>query len=307
MRGERSTRAICNREEEAASDKTAVRWESQLQNLRDPQRAKEIIANVEHALSDKGAVAGVYFPFARERELGDESSGTKRIRAVVYSYGRRRRTRACRNPQIDSPARANRFVVTCRPRICEVTVNEHPPTDPRSIQKAAIASRSKLGSSLGRAPPSSHEQDQEAEHGGRNHGATESRPWSRRPAFSNERSRNLAAERRRQGPEPVLAGNSPSPVTPFPFTNPPSDLTDNRMPLDILHLGNTVRSVPPPVFATIPLYPRRTKGSVKYRAIDSCIRSVRDCGRWPRNWFARSPAKAHPVLQPQNRSNPGYE
>jgi hypothetical protein len=39
-----------------------------------------------------------------------------------------------------------------------------------------------------------------------------------------------AAERRRQGPEPVLAANPPSQVTRFPFTNPPSDLTNNRMP-----------------------------------------------------------------------------
>ena len=29
---------------------------------------------------------------------------------------------------------------------------------------------------------------------------------------------------------------------------------------------------------------------------------MKDCGCWPRNWFARSPAKAHPALQLQNRS-----
>ena len=32
---------------------------------------------------------------------------------------------------------------------------------------------------------------------------------------------------------------------------------------------------------------------------------MRNCGCWPGNWFARSPAKAHPALEPQNLSTTG--
>jgi hypothetical protein len=87
------------------------------------------------------------------------------------------------------------------------TQDEHvsnPPSNPRD----AHASSSQRGPPPRRAPPSSVEQDQEAQHSRRNYGIAESQPPAGRSAFPTTGSSGLAAERAGYNTESVLARTS---------------------------------------------------------------------------------------------------
>ena len=126
--------------------------------------------------------------------------------------------------------------------------NEQLVTGQTSIPRTANASGAKCGPPCRRAYPARVEQDQETEHGWRNHRVAQSRPRPRRSAVSNERNCDLVAERRRQGTEFVLAGESASQVKPFHiFQSSSSSAQGMRIETDgLLGCSSFVRHSLPP-------------------------------------------------------------